>query len=66
MSPEELREYAESIASYGDTTSSLLRQYARTKAAAMELRTGGQVAEALVKEDRCDEIYALLPDRFRW
>lgn len=43
-----------------------LASYADLKATAMAYRAGGQIDEAQRLEERCDEIYAQLPESARW
>jgi hypothetical protein len=43
-----------------------LKLYARTKARAMKARAKGSIAQALLLEARCDEIYKRMPKDLKW
>jgi hypothetical protein len=43
-----------------------LGHYAANKATAMGLRAKGEIAEAVMYERICDDIYQQLPERARW
>lgn len=47
-------------------TFKLLKRYALHKKAAVEARSSGFIAAALTHEDKCEILYKMLPEEYRW
>ena len=56
MTPEDLRKVKDP----------LLQPYAQLKLKVMEARVKGQIAKALLLEDKCEGLFRKLPDYLQW